>query len=281
MIGLGPPGPSSFDPNAKQSSLPTSPVSTLCSSNGSMCCSSSNTRHGAFIFSVSPRSQQARGQAKPSETSACAYLPVIGFGSWSETEQGNSPAPTTTSSQGPGSPPSGSRRDRHKLTRTPNDGFGHCATNSWTGRSSGTNTSSNNCFANTSSTTTRKGHTEESANERLAAAETSHRSDQTTRSNDTPPAPDSSTNTDRQPDPTATQARPTSTRPESHRNGQENYNDQPKSARTNIRHVQANRLGCRSRPHEADLVLGPDRTSSRSRCPHRSRNDSTRQCRRF
>ncbi len=102
-------------------------------------------------------------------------------------------------------------------TRTPNDGCALSVTNSSIAPSSGTNTSSDSCSRNTSSTTTAIARTEGSTNGRPMPPKTSLRSAQANRSNVTPPAPDSSTNTEPPPkplpgQPTPPQA-PASTRP--------------------------------------------------------------------
>ena len=87
---------------------------------------------------------------------------------------------------------------------------------------------------NTSSTTTPVGPIAESANEHPTTPAKLSRSGQIVGSSEPSPATDSSTNTSQQPEPTAT-ATPASTRPDSDRYSQDDHNDQPKSARMNIR----------------------------------------------
>ena len=123
----------------------------------------------------------------------------------------NSPDPSTLSSPDPQSPRPEHRPGRLKPTHTPNGGCARSVTNSSTAPSSGTNTNSNSCSRNTSSTTTTVARTEDSTNEHPTTPPTSPRSAQTNRSNDTQPAPDSSTNTEPQPEPLPGQPTPTAT----------------------------------------------------------------------
>src|SRR5665213_314507 len=103
------------------------------------------------------------------------------------------------------------RRTRRSRTPTPNDGLGPSAANSVTGPSSGTTDNSHSSSTNTSSTTTRTDH--------IAAFGNAHRTRPklsriglADRSDDTPPATDSSTNTAKQPEPSTT-ANPKRTTP--------------------------------------------------------------------
>jgi hypothetical protein len=84
--------------------------------------------------------------------------------------------------------------------RSQNDGLAPCAASSATARSSGTTDNSNGCYASTSSTTTRT--------DRIAVLNNAHRTMRklssigpADRSDDTPPAADSSTSTAKQPEP--------------------------------------------------------------------------------
>ena len=99
------------------------------------------------------------------------------------------------------------RRDDHphattRRSRTPtqNAGSAACAASSSTARSSGTADSSNGSYANTSTTTTPTGPTAASANAHPTTREVVS-TVPASRSDDTPPAADSSTSTAKQPEP--------------------------------------------------------------------------------
>jgi len=110
----------------------------------------------------------------------------------------SSPASTTSfTATAPGS--SAPRRTRRSRTPTPNDRSGPSAANSATGPSSGTSASSNSSSTTTSSITTRIDRTAASVNARPTIAKLS-RIGPASRSDDTPPATDSSTSTAKQPE---------------------------------------------------------------------------------
>jgi putative transposase len=92
-------------------------------------------------------------------------------------------------------------------TPTPNDGSEPYGANCATGPSSGTTDTSNNCFVSTSSITTRIDRTAASGNAHPTITKWSSIGP-ASRSNDTPPAPDSSTSTAKRPEPPTT-ANPT------------------------------------------------------------------------
>jgi hypothetical protein len=82
----GPRGLSSSGHSPKQSSPPTSPVSTPHYSNSSMSCSSSNTPHDGSISPGSLPTRPVLGRPKPPATSACDSATITRSGSWFATE---------------------------------------------------------------------------------------------------------------------------------------------------------------------------------------------------
>ncbi len=140
-------------------------------------------------------------------------------------------------------PPPSSARRRARRSRTPtrNDGSAPHAANSATGPSSGTADTSNSSSASTSSTTTHTDRTAASANAHPTGAKSS-RTGPANRSDHTPPAADSSTNTAKQPElPTTantTPAPPDFDAPAPHHTIQHQRRRWSPNTRTRYRHRQ-------------------------------------------
>src|SRR5258708_2834443 len=104
-------------------------------------------------------------------------------------------------------PSSAPRPTRRSRTPTQNDGLAPPAANCATAPSSGTTDNSSGSYASTSSITTRTDHTAGSGNAHQTTTKSS-RIGPASRSDNTPPAADSSTSTDTQPE-LPTSANPT------------------------------------------------------------------------
>jgi hypothetical protein len=154
------------------------------------------------------------------------------------------------------------RLTRRSRTRTQNDGSERYAASSWTAPSSGTARTSSCSYASTSSTTTPTDPTAASDNAHPTIAK-SLSIGPANRSDDTPPATDSSTSTAKQPEPSpqrpANRERINFGAPNPGQRPTTSTKHRSPHARTHFRHPQASRA-CAIRPNRPSLphcVLRP------------------------